>query len=252
MQIIPPNNCPCCGSKLERVNDQLYCRNTNCDAQLQGKVAHFAKTLGIKGLGEKTIEKLGLDTILDIYSLDKEFVTLTLGEKVATKLIAEIDNSKASDFQTVLSALSIPLVGGTASSKLAVLVNSFTEITADICKEAGLGAKVTSNLINWLEHDYLVMYNKLPFEFKHKAVKKTLDKGVICITGKLKSFKVKADAKVVLEGLGFTVVDSLTKAVTILVDESGSISAKRTTAEQRGITIVTDLNQFIILNKQEQ
>ena len=52
-----PVNCPVCDSKLELVQDQLFCRNSSCDAQVQGKLEHFAKTMKIKGLGPRTIDK---------------------------------------------------------------------------------------------------------------------------------------------------------------------------------------------------
>ena len=51
-----------------------------------------------------------------------------------------------------------------------------------------------------------------------------MDRGVVCITGKLKSFKTKAQAGTALVNLGYIVKSSLTKDVTILVNESGTKS----------------------------
>jgi NAD-dependent DNA ligase len=48
-----------------------------------------------------------------------------------------------------------------------------------------------------------------------------------------------------LEKLGFTVKSSITKDVTILVNESGRETTKTQKAKQSGIIIVTDLKQFI-------
>ena len=69
-QIIPPELCPSCDSSLVWENDILYCRNTECSAKNAKMVEHFARTLKIKGLGPKSIEKLGLENISDIYSMD--------------------------------------------------------------------------------------------------------------------------------------------------------------------------------------
>lgn len=251
MKIVIPTECPCCGSKLERVVDQLFCRNIECPAQVTGKLTHFAKNMGIKGLGEKTIDKLGLSTIADLYYLDPVEVESILGEKTATKLLLEIEKSKNADFATVLASMSIPLIGNTIANKLAVVVNSFAEISREACKKAGLGDKATDNLLEWLEYEYQELKEFLPFTFserKKEIVSSESNTGTICITGKLSSFKTKAEAKTVLESLGYKVVDSLTKAVTILVDESGVGSSKRTTAEERGLTIITDLGQFINQN----
>lgn len=245
-----PSVCPCCSSKLVLVNDLLYCKNISCSAQVNAKIVHFAKALGIKGLGEKTVEKLNLESITDLYYLDKEDLKSVIGEKLAEKLFIEIEKSKESDFATVLSGMSIPLVGNTISNKIAKVVSNFSELTLDNCKLAEVGDKATSNVLEWLGSDYLELKDFLPFEFKQekKVVTKVDTIGVICITGKLSSFKSKAEATSILEAMGYLVVDTLTKAVTILVDESGKGSSKRKTAEERGLQIITDLNQFINQN----
>lgn len=250
MKIVIPTTCPCCASKLERVNDQLFCRNIECSAQTIGKLTHFAKNMGIKGLGEKTIEKLGLSSIIDLYYLDSAEAEEVLGSKIAVKLLDEIEKSKQATFATVIASMSIPLVGNTIANKLSLSnINSFSEITRESCKEAGLGDKATNNLLEWLEYEYQELKDFLPFEFKQKqeVIHSTTSNGTICITGKLSSFKTKAEAKSVLESMGYIVVDTLTKAVSILIDESGKGSSKRTAAEERGIQIVTDLSQFIKL-----
>ena len=68
---------------------------------------------------------------------------------------------------------------------------------------------------------------------------------VVCITGRLKSYRTKADAKKVLEKFGFRVKDTLTKDVTILINESGIESSKTKSAESKNIRIVTNLTQLI-------
>lgn len=245
MQIEIPKTCPECSSVLERVVDQLFCRNKACPAQINGKIIHLAKTLGIKGLGEKTVEKLNLESISDLYHLTLGMLIEIVGEKTAIKLFDNIERSKASTFATVLASMSIPLIGNTASTKLATVVNSFDEITPELCVKAGLGEKATNNLLNWLSSDYLEIKNFLPFTFEktNKTEKEII--GVVCITGKLKSYKNKAEATIELENLGYKVVDTLTKSVTILIDEEDKGSTKRKTAEERGIQIITNLKQYI-------
>ena len=107
-QIVPPTNCPACSSVLELVNDQLFCRNSLCPAQSAKKLEHFARTIKIKGLGPSTIEKLGLETYNDIYSLSQEQISELLdSEKLGTKLYYEIEKSKSVDLTTLLPAFSI-------------------------------------------------------------------------------------------------------------------------------------------------
>ena len=246
MKIQIPTTCPCCAYPLETVNQQLFCRNTACSAQLNKKLENFAKVLGIKGFGPKTVEKLNLQDLTEIFYLDSVTVAEVLGDKVTTKLLDEIERAKSADLATVLSAMSIPLVGGTASKKIASVVSSIEEITSEKCKEAGLGEKVTENLLSWVSTEYQEMKEFLPFSFKSIPVVASNKTGdTICITGKLTSYKKKADATELLEAAGFTVVESVTKTLTYLVDEEDKGSSKRQKAEQYGVTIVTNLNDFL-------
>jgi len=66
----------------------------------------------------------------------------------------------------------------------------------------------------------------------------------VCITGKLKSFKTKALATKYLETQGYLVKSSLTKDVTILVNESGVESAKTQAARDKGVLIITNLKEI--------
>ena len=241
-----PTTCPCCDYPLIFVNDQLFCRNTACSAQLNKKLENFAKVLGIKGLGPKSIEKLALSDLTELFYLDPSDVADALGQKIADKLLDEIERAKAADLATVLASMSIPLVGGTASGKIAAVVESIEEIDNETCKQAGLGAKVTENLLNWIATDYLEMKEFLPFTFKSgKKVTANVDAKRVCITGKLKSYKKKSDAEGALSAAGFTLVDSVTKTTDYLVDEEGKGSSKRDKAVQYGITIITDLNDLL-------
>lgn len=246
MKIVIPTNCPCCGYTLELVNAQLFCRNTACSAQLGKKLEHFAKTLGIKGFGPKTIEKLGLSDITEIFYLDFDTVSETLGEKIAVKLLDEIERAKSADLATVIASFSIPLIGNTAGTKIANTVSSIEEINLETCKQAGLGDKASQNLCSWIETDYLEMKEFLPFSFKPAQHNGTVVDGeTVCITGKLSSFKTKAEAAKELEAAGYKVVESVTKTLNYLIDEGDKGSAKRTKAEQYGVTIINNLITFL-------
>ena len=246
MKIEIPTTCPACGYKLELVNAQLFCRNISCDAQINKKLEHFTKTLGIKGFGPKTIEKLNLSDLTEIFYLDLDTVGEALGEKTAVKLLDEIERAKNASLSTVLASFSIPLIGNTAGTKLATVVSSIDEINLETCKQAGLGDKASQNLCNWIATDYREMKEFLPFSFKPVERSVSVVGGeTICITGKLSSFKTKAEATTLLQAAGYQVVESVTKTLKYLVDEENKGSSKRTKAEQYGVTIIPNLNTFL-------
>jgi NAD-dependent DNA ligase len=244
-----PDVCPSCGSSLELITDQLYCNNSSCPAKNSKIVEGFSKRLRIKGLGSKTIEKLDLECIEDIYLLSKEFIEERLGsEKLATKLVNEIELSKNANLQELLPAFAIPLFGSTASQKLCNTINHIDELTEKKCSEAALGPKVTTNICSWYKTEYKNRYQTLPFTWKadiFEGVPVVDINEVVCISGRLTSYKTKAEAKAELEKYGYRVKDTLTKDVTILVNESGIASAKTKSAETKGITIITNIKKLI-------
>jgi DNA ligase (NAD+) len=248
MQIKIPTECPCCSYPLVTVNDQLFCRNTACDAQIAKKLEHFVKTLGIKGLGPKTLEKLELSDLPELFYLDVDTVAEKLSSlKLAEKLVAEIHAAKLASLATVLASFSIPLIGATAATKLAAVISSIDDISEDTCKKAGLGQKATENLLAWYNTEFMEIREFLPFSFSsEKNIRDTsTSKESICITGKLLSFSTKAEAARLLEQAGFIVTESVTKTTNYLVDEAGKSSAKRKKAEEYGITIINNLDKFL-------
>ena len=246
-KIIPPTNCPICSTILEWEKDQLFCYNPHCSGKTTKRIEHFAKTLKIKGLGPRTVEKLKIQTFFDLYELPLEMMIDAIqSEKLAVKLHREINASKKVDLVDLLPAFSIKLIGTTASQKVCEKVDSLLELNEKVCREAGLGPKATDNLLDWFYEEWTDGYDRLPFSWKTTVQKRTetKTKGIVCITGKLKSYKTKAAAKQVLEKKGYLVKNSLTKDVTILVNESGVDSAKTQAALDRGVQIITNLKQL--------
>ena len=245
--ILAPEVCPSCGSPLEWRNDMLYCENILCPAQIQKRIEHFARSLKIKGLGPKSIEKLGLTSLLDIYNLSYYSIKGALSsEKLAIKLLREINHSRKASMNDVLPAFSIPLIGKTAATKLSRKIKSLFDLDEDKCKAAGLGPKATESLLSWYSNEFEDSLKKLPFDWQFQTPKiATETKGAVCISGKLSSFKTKAEATKALSYAGYVVKSSLTKDVIFLVNESGIESAKTKEARERGITIITSLNEWI-------
>ena len=245
-EILPPEFCPSCDSTLVWRNDLLYCERVDCTAKTEKVVQHFARTLKIKGLGPKSIEKLGLTSIDDIYNLHRDYTVLKLGsELVADKLLLEIEKSKQAHLQELLPAFSVPLLGRTASEKLCRVIKHIADADTETCKEAGLGPKVTENLIHWYNTQYINGYEFLPFKWENEVQNTQEEKGVVVISGKLKTFPTKAVAKALLQKNGYIVKENLSKGTDFLVNESGIASSKTKKATEMGITVITDINELI-------
>ncbi len=161
-------NCPECGSKLIRKQDEVlhYCPNeTGCPPQIKGKIEHFVsrKAMNIDGLGEETIELLfneGLiSNIADLFDLRKEqLVNLErMGEKSAYNIINGIEESKKVPFQRVLFALGIRYVGETVAKKLAEALKSIAHIAdtgfEELIEIEEIGDKIAESIIIYFKDD---------------------------------------------------------------------------------------------------
>lgn len=239
------SKCPSCGFPLQRVKDQLFCRNMNCGATQSKRVLHFIKTMKIKGLGEKTVEKLGIDSIEDVYNLSKEIMIDVMGQKIGEKLFLEIENSKETNLEKLLPAFSITLIGKSAAAKLYEVVNKMEEITFDIAKSAGLGDKATQSLMNWLETDY-PEFKDLPLNLNARASSiVTKSRNIkVCITGKLNDYSSRELASSFLKSQGITVVSGVSKTLDYLINEDNKPSSKLSKANTYNIPVVS-INQLI-------
>lgn len=242
-----PLYCPSCGETLLWKDPLLFCNNSSCPAKNSAKVQHFAKTLKIKGLGPANIAKLGLSKISHIYEMNQEEVQEKLNSvAIGASIYAEIQESKKCTLIDLLPAFSVPLIGKTASQKLCEVIDSIYDLNNEVCKEAGLGPKATDNLLHWYQTEFLEELKWLPFSFevdRRPTTAKVM--GVVCISGKLKTFSTKSEAEQVLTRKGYVVKSSLTNDVTHLVNESGIESSKTKKARDRGVSIITNLNQLI-------
>jgi len=194
----------------------------------------------IKGLGEKTVEKLGIDSIEDVYNLSRGIMIDVMGQKIGEKLFLEIENSKETNLEKLLPAFSITLIGKSAATKLYEVVNKMEEITFDIAKNAGLGDKATQSLMNWLETDY-PEFKDLPLNLNARASSiVTKSRNIkVCITGKLNDYSSRELASSFLKSQGITVVSGVSKTLDYLINEDNKPSSKLSKAKSYNIPVVT-------------
>ena len=116
-----PHICPVCHGKAERAEDEavIRCVNIDCPAQLLKNIEHFASrpAMNIDGLGEAVVKQLVenrlISTVADLYTLQQQDLEMLPGfAKVsASKLIANIENSKTNSPDRLLFALGIKGIG---------------------------------------------------------------------------------------------------------------------------------------------
>jgi DNA ligase (NAD+) len=125
-----PDQCPVCGSKVERVESEAAYRCTGglyCAAQRKQALLHFAsrRAMDIEGLGEKLVDQLVdrqiVRTAADLYRLDAAALAglERMAEKSAANVVAAIERSKSTTLARFVYALGIYHVGEEVAKVLA-------------------------------------------------------------------------------------------------------------------------------------
>ena len=155
-----PENCPVCGSKAVRYEDEsvLRCPNTDCPAQLFKNIVHFASkdAMDIDGLGKANVQLL-LDnnlikSVADLYTLKTENLTGLdrFAKKSAENLISAIEKSKQNNLDRLVFALGIRNIGAKAAKLLCEKFKSIDSImnasVEEISEIEGFGSVMAENV----------------------------------------------------------------------------------------------------------
>jgi len=110
-----PKTCPSCHTPLVKDNKFLRCPNIqNCPAQKLGVLQLFCKSLDIKGISDKTIQKFyevgKLSLPGDFYNLKlSDFLTIEgLGEKSGRNILKQIDDKRELTLLQIFNSAQIP------------------------------------------------------------------------------------------------------------------------------------------------
>ena len=170
-----PEACPSCGSPVIREEGEVAyrCISIDCPAQAQERLVHWASrgAMDIDGMGDEIVGRLvesgRVTDVADYYSLDevelslldmgrvnKEGNPIRLGETVAKKLVAQIEESKARPFARVLFGIGMRHVGKTVAEAIAAAFPTIDALMqADeeaLAAVEGIGPKIAHSIYVFL------------------------------------------------------------------------------------------------------
>ena len=216
------------GVSIQRKGPKLY-----VDAQSNSRlVEHFVKTLGIKGLGPASIEKLGINHPSELY----EDIDWDILGKNGLKVREELNRPK--EYPVILASLGIPGVGKSTAQLICSHIPSFENLhTIATTSIHGIGPTTVDNILSWLAVNS-EWVEKLPYKLEIAKSAETEQKDnvrKVCITGKLDMTKQElADH---LSRYGFEVIGSVTKDCYAVVS-NGEESTKTKQANKYGIPVI--------------
>lgn len=262
-----PDVCPCCEGNVYISNNNgskaLYCSNPDCKAKRLGILVHSAtkNALNIDGLSEATIEKfinLGLvSCIKDIYHLTEHIEEISsldgFGIRSAKKLIKSIENSRNTTLDRFIYALSIPLIGRSASQEIAKVCNydvdQFEQIigTKNAFLEIdGFGEEMNTSIRRWWSektYEFLNLKKEFVFEVPDIETNANLNGKTFVITGSTIHYSNRDELKKVIGCAGGRVSGSVSAKTDYLINnDKSSNSSKNKKAKSLNIPIISEMD----------
>lgn len=255
-----PKTCPSCASPVIREEGEAdyRCISIDCPAQALERLLHWASrtAMDIDGMGEEIVTRLvesgRLSDVADYYTLDevelslldmgrvnKEGQPIRLGQTVAKKLVAAIDESRGRAFARVLFGLGMRHVGKTTAEALAAVYPSMEDLMGaseeDLAAVEGIGAKIAHSIFLFLRTpDNQAVIDRLrargvnladePSE-EQEALPQTLEGKTFVLTGTLvQSGMTRDEAGAALKARGAKVSSSVSKKTSFVVagEQAGS------------------------------
>lgn len=252
-----PHICPVCHGKAERAEDEavIRCVNIDCPAQLLKNIEHFASrpAMNIDGLGEAVVKQLVenklINTVADLYGLQQQDLEMLPGfAKVsASKLIANIENSKTNSPDRLLFALGIKGIGQKNAQLLMKHFGSIEKLSEtspeEISAVENFGDILANNIFTALHEPHMT---ELIERLKSYGVNTVYQSDVksdklagltFVITGTLPDM-TRDEAKTLIEQNGGKCSGSVSKKTSYVLagEEAGS---KLTKAQQLGVTVIS-------------
>lgn len=254
-----PTSCPSCGSSVTRTGDFLQCSTPDdCLTARIERLGHWAAAADIQGLGpailQMAVSSGAVKTIADLYRLDVPALTpLTAGEKIATKVFAELKRARAMTLEVFLRGLGIDGLGRTVATLLMNHFGSLEKLRAAtveaLAEIKGVGPVSARNIVDALaaraaELDALLEF--VTIGETTTPVAGPLSGKVFCFTGALQQQRSSAEARV--KALGGAIASSVTAKLTHLVS-AGDPNAAPSTKLEAARELIANGSALVILDE---
>ena len=158
-----PERCPECDTAvIKEAGDAMHrCPNSACPAQFFESLKHFVSrsAMDIDGLGERwcriLIDQGLVSDVSHVYGLTMGQLTELdrMGEKLATRILNNVEASKKRPLARILFALGILHVGAEVAELLAARYASLDDISAatvdDLTEIEGIGPRIAESIVNY-------------------------------------------------------------------------------------------------------
>lgn len=272
-EILFPETCPCCGTKLEKKGEFWICPNHHCREQAIQRLEYWCgkDCANIKGLGPNVLadlyDKLDIATVDDLYRVFvrdaknfepdifnpdyNAYLQQILGEGYAEKSIALMLDGVAQSIQTLtldrmIGGLGIDGVGKITGKLLAEHFGSWEKFQhatlEDLVLIDGIGEIMARNILEADLSDYSCIGAEYGFQQEYQQAEKlgnALEGLTIIFTGTSYRFK-RDEIKTFFTGHGAKYVGSVSGKVNYVVIGDAPGQNKLDKARQLGVEIIAE------------
>jgi len=259
--------CPICGEDVEIINNNgvkiIVCTNPSCQGKFINILEHFCgkKGLDIKGLSKATFQKLidwewleNLEGVFNLNQYRNEWIKKPgFGIASVDKILKSIEEHKHTTLDAFISAIGIPLIGRAVAKDLINYFETYEDFRNAINDDKydfsvlnNFGEEMNKSIKNFDYAEADRISKLLIFEtpiVNNIQINNSLTGKTIVITGKLTTFKNRAELKAIIEAHGGKVSDSISSKTNLLINNDvNSTSSKNKAAQSRGIPIISELD----------
>ncbi|OSM98542.1 NAD-dependent DNA ligase LigA [Lonsdalea populi] len=271
--IVFPEQCPVCGSDVERVEGEAVTRCTGglfCGAQRKEALKHFVsrRAMDVDGMGDKIIDQLVekeyVHTPADLFRLTTGILSGLdrMGPKSAQNLVNALEKAKSTTFARFLYALGIRDVGEATAASLAahfLTPQALSDADLDTLQQVqDVGVVVATRVRNFLdeEHNQQVireLIDEIGIHWPEPVIVNADESSspfagkTLVLTGSL-SVLSRDEAKDRLTALGAKVSGSVSKK-TDMVIAGEAAGSKLTKAQSLGIPVIDEAEMMRLLEQ---
>lgn len=264
MEIIPPDHCEFCGSKLIIKPTTIYCPNRSCVNTLVHRIVKWVTVNKIYGLGPALAEALVREGIVtdvkDLYSTKIEDMSKVMSPKIARKIIENINKTREMSLAKFIGGYDLDGIGEVMIEKIieAKHIENLNQLLRlsphDIQQVPGFAGLSSENICEELkmygeELTELSKYvnikpeNVIPDNLQATGV----TGNTFVFTGPLMTM-TRDVAKELVKQSGGIAVNSVTRNTDYLVTNEESGSSKYLAAKKLGVKIINEEQFLNLLN----
>jgi DNA ligase (NAD+) len=249
-----PTVCPSCNENVIEKEIRLICENSLCPGKVKDEILNFIQKIGIDDLSGKRLEELIKSKLVtDIPSLYSLKVSDLLKmdkvkDKLANKIINNIEKSKNTDLITFLASLGI--TGGAYNKCEKVVTNGINTIdkvlditTEQLINIESFAEKSADDFVSSIKEKSLMIKSLIDHKFEFKDLNPIVESEItgmkFCVTGTL-SMK-RSDLQKLIKLNGGIVVSSVNKNTDyVITNDTESSSSKFVKAKELSIPILNE------------